>query len=143
MALAQEILLDGDPFFNFINSLKSDSTKEGYRNALLRFMQQFHIKDTNTFSQLLPKDIESYLKNYIQFLKEEKRSTQSMNMILSAVNHFCVMNDIVINYKKICKFKSSCRCIKRISSNWPKIWQVADKSANCLCEWTDPRQESN
>lgn len=28
-----------------------------------------------------------------------------MNLILSAVNHFCVMNDIVINYKKICKFK--------------------------------------
>jgi integrase len=106
MALAQEILLDGDPFFNFINSLKSDSTKEGYRNALLRFMQHFHIKDTNTLSQLPPKDIESYLKNYIQFLKEEKRSIQSMNMVLSAVNHFCVMNDIVINYKKICKFKS-------------------------------------
>jgi integrase len=105
MALAQEILL-GDPYLNFINSLKSDSTKEGYRNALLRFMQQFHIKDTNTFSQLLPKDIESYLKNYIQFLKEENRSTQSMNIILSSVNHFCIMNDIVINYKKICKFKS-------------------------------------
>jgi len=69
-------------------------------------MQHFHIKDTNTLSQLPPKDIESYLKNYIQFLKEEKRSLQSMNMVLSAVNHFCVMNDIVINYKKICKFKS-------------------------------------
>lgn len=106
MALAQEIILEGDTFFNFINSLKSDSTKEGYRNALLRFMQYFHIKDTNTLSQLSPKDIESYLKNYIQFLKEGKRSTQSMNMILSSVNHFCVMNDIVINYKKICKFKS-------------------------------------
>jgi integrase len=105
MALAQEILL-GDPYLNFINSLKSDSTKEGYRNALLRFMQHFHIKDTDTLSQLPPKDIESYLKNYIQFLKEEKRSTQSMNMILSSVNYFCVMNDIVINYKKICKFKS-------------------------------------
>ena len=47
MALAQEILL-GDPYLNFINSLKSDSTKEGYRNALLRFMQHFHIKDTDT-----------------------------------------------------------------------------------------------
>jgi hypothetical protein len=45
MALAQEILLDGDPYLNFINSLKSDSTKEGYRNALLRFMQYFHIKE--------------------------------------------------------------------------------------------------
>ena len=74
MALAQEILLDGDPFFNFINSLKSDSTKEGYRNALLRFMQHFDIKDTNTLSQLPPKDIESYLKNYIQFLQVWKTS---------------------------------------------------------------------
>jgi len=58
MALAQEILL-GDPYFNFINSLKSDSTKEGYRNALLRFMQHFQIKDTDTLSQLPPKEIES------------------------------------------------------------------------------------
>jgi site-specific recombinase XerD len=101
-----QIVLKGDLYLNFINSLKSDSTKEGYRNALLRFMQHFHIKDTITLAQLPPKDIESYLKNYIQLLKEENRSTQSMNMILSAVNHFCVMNDIIINYKKICKFKS-------------------------------------
>jgi mRNA degradation ribonuclease J1/J2 len=37
------------------------------RNALLRFMQHFHIKDTNTLSQLPPKDIESYLKNSYNF----------------------------------------------------------------------------
>ena len=69
-------------------------------------MHHFKLKNIFELSNLQPKDIESYLKNYIQFLKNEKRSTQSMNLILSAVNHFCVMNDIVINYKKICKFKS-------------------------------------
>lgn len=102
---AQEIILEGDPYLNFINSLQSDSTKENYRFALLRFMHHFKLKNIFELSNLQPKDIESYLKNYIQFLKNEKRSTQSMNLILSAVNHFCVMNDIVINYKKICKFK--------------------------------------
>jgi len=30
-----------------------------------------------------------------------------MNLVMFAVNHFCLMNDILINIKKIFKFKTS------------------------------------
>lgn len=106
MAEPVQIVLEGDPYLNFINSLKSTATRKAYRDALIRFMEHFKIKDTIILSQLLPKDIEQYLRNHIEYLKEQKRSTRSMDMILSAVQHFCVMNDIVINYNKISKFKS-------------------------------------
>jgi hypothetical protein len=40
-------ILVGDSYLNFINSLKTDSTKECYKNALIRFMKFFGIKDTS------------------------------------------------------------------------------------------------
>jgi hypothetical protein len=72
MLAAQEIVLGGDPYLNFINSLKSDATKKGYRNSLIRFMHHFDIKDTVTLSRLLAKDIELYLIKYFEYLKEQK-----------------------------------------------------------------------
>jgi len=103
---AQEIILGADPYLNFINSLKSDATKRGYRNSLVRFMHHFAIKDTITLSKLPTKDIELYLIKYFEFLKQQKRSVRSMDCMLNAVEHFCVMNDILINSRKVSKFKS-------------------------------------
>jgi hypothetical protein len=64
MLAAQEIVLGGDPYLNFINSLKSDATKKGYRNSLISFMRHFDITDTLTLSKLPTKDIELYLIKY-------------------------------------------------------------------------------
>ncbi len=72
MLAAQEIVLGGDPYLNFINSLKSDATKKGYRNSLIRFMRHFDITDTLTLSKLPTKDIELYLIKYFEFLKQLK-----------------------------------------------------------------------
>ena len=92
---------------NFINSLQSDVTKMAYRRALIRFMQHFQIKDTDILVKLPRHDIESYLTRYFQHQKESNRSRSSMELTMFAVNHFCVMNDILINIKKISKFKRS------------------------------------
>lgn len=45
----KDILL-GDSYLNFINSLKAESTKECYTNALMRFMKFFDIKDIQTLA---------------------------------------------------------------------------------------------
>jgi hypothetical protein len=70
-------------------------------------MQYFEIKETNTLAKLPRQDIESYLIKYFQYQKDNNRTKNSMNLVMFAVNHFCLMNDILVNIKKIFKFKTS------------------------------------
>ena len=52
-----------------------------------------------------PKDIEALVIDYIVLLKSQKKSYSLMDMMTSAIKHFCVMNDIRIVTTKINKFK--------------------------------------
>jgi integrase len=106
MSTAQ-IVLEGDAYHNFINSLQTEATKEGYRHALVRFMKYFQIKDTDTLIKLPRQDIESYLIKYFEQQRQSNRSKSSMEVVMFAVQHFCIINDILINIKKISKFKRS------------------------------------
>ncbi|HET6716442.1 MAG TPA: hypothetical protein VFG90_04880 [Nitrososphaeraceae archaeon] len=36
-----QIGLEGDAYYNFINSLQTEATKEAYRHALVRFIKCF------------------------------------------------------------------------------------------------------
>lgn len=103
--LSTSDILVGDSYLNFINSLKADSTKECYTNALMRFMKFFDIKDTQTLATLTPSEFEFYLKKYLEHQKQNNSSYNPMSMITNTVNHFCT-NDIVINSRKISKFKT-------------------------------------
>ena len=39
--------------------------------------------------------------------RDNNRTKNSMNLVMFAVNHFCLMNDILINIKKTFKFETS------------------------------------
>lgn len=65
------LVLEGESYYNFINSLRSEDMKTDYRNALARFIRHFSIND---ISGLSAKEIEFYLKEYIVYLKEQGRS---------------------------------------------------------------------
>ncbi len=43
MASLELVRLEGQPYFNFINSLKTQATKKEYRRVLLGFMKQYSI----------------------------------------------------------------------------------------------------
>ncbi len=75
-----------------------------YRNALFRFLHHYNL-DIDTFVKTSPKDIENLLIDYMVLLRRNKKSLSSLNIITSAVTHFCVMNDISIMNKKVNKFK--------------------------------------
>ena len=67
-------ILVGDSYLNFINSLKTDSTKECYKNVLLRFMRFFEIKDTQMLATLTPSEFEFYLKKYLEHQTQNNSS---------------------------------------------------------------------
>lgn len=98
-------LLDenSEVFFNFINSLHSDSTKKSYRFCLEKFLNHYRI-DLLSFLKLPQQDISNLI---IKYLVDIKVSKQYKTIITATLKHACEINDIILNWKKIKKFVNS------------------------------------
>ena len=90
-------------FFNFINSLGAQHTRESYRFCLEKFLSHYGI-DLLSFLKLLQQDITNLV---IKYLVERKISRGYKKLVTSSIKHACEINDIVLNWKKIKKFISS------------------------------------
>ncbi len=97
------LVLEGKPYLNFINSLKSEFTKQTYTYHLKRFVNSRRITLT-TFLKLSVPKLEQMLIDYILQLKKEGLSPMYINVSLSTMKHLCIMNDVMINHRKIGKF---------------------------------------
>jgi hypothetical protein len=87
-------------FFNFINTLHSESTKESYKFCLEKFLNHNRI-DLLSFLKLPQQDI---TKLIIEYLVDKKVSRQYKHLITATLKHACEINDVVLNWKKIKKF---------------------------------------
>jgi site-specific recombinase XerD len=73
-------------YSNFINSLRSQKTKDTYDNSLKVFMK-FH--NIESYSQLLESpDIEQKIKGYVLELVHRELSTSFKQIFMSAIKHF-------------------------------------------------------
>jgi integrase len=90
-------------FYNFINSLHSESTKESYRFCLEKFLNHYEI-DLLSFLKSPQEDITNLI---IKYLVDKKVSRQYKNVITPTLKHACEINDILLNWKKIKKFINS------------------------------------
>ena len=89
-------------YSNFIDSLKSKSTKLNYDYALKRYMQ-FHRLEK--YSSMMVPEKEQMIKEYIVHLVNNNASTSWINMIFSALHNFYEMNDVEdIKWKKLKRF---------------------------------------
>lgn len=96
--------LQGRPYLNFINSLKSVETKKIYRKALRRFMTVNKFETLEDILSLPIQDIENMLVDYLQALKKDDLSSSYINLNFSALKHLFFMNDVRINKEKISRF---------------------------------------
>lgn len=87
-------------FFNFINTLHSEATKESYKFCLEKFLNHNRI-DLLSFLKLPQQDISNLI---IKYLVDKKVSRQYKNLITATLKHACEINDVVLNWKKIKKF---------------------------------------
>jgi hypothetical protein len=87
-------------YFDFINWLKSESTKKSYKLCLEKFLNQLEIDLPSLLK--LPQDELTNL--IIKYLVEKKISKQYKNLITATLKHACEINDIVLNWRKIKKF---------------------------------------
>ena len=90
----------GEEYFNFINSLNSESTKYTYAYHSEQFLNYLKT-DLHSFLLLTVKEKEQLI---IQYLVQKKVSAPHKNLILAAIRHACEINDTVLNWKKIKKF---------------------------------------
>jgi integrase len=89
---------------NFIESLKSEATKRQYKKGLEKYMAfyKFESLDQILADAEKPKLIESQIINYIVSLKQnDKIAAASIRVYLAAILHFYLMNDIILNKRKI------------------------------------------
>ena len=90
-------------YLNFINSLKSEVTKADYARNLNLYLEQNDMTLDQLFSFSVS-DAEQLLIDYIERLKQSKKSFSRINAIFCTIKHLYVMNDIRINERKIGKF---------------------------------------
>ncbi|MDQ5868925.1 MAG: hypothetical protein M3530_04265 [Thermoproteota archaeon] len=93
----------GRPYINFINSIKSDKTKQAYRKAVLRFLANSKLSSEEMLT--LPiLDIENMITDYLTDLKKRDLSSGFVSQKFSALKKFYFLNEIRINKEKIDKF---------------------------------------
>ncbi len=97
-------ILEGRPYLNFINSLKSDQTKYTYRLTLLRYVQKYKIKSLEEMLSLPIQQIEDKLVDYLLDLRKQDLSSSFIRLNFCVMKHFYFMNDVRINKEKIAKF---------------------------------------
>jgi len=84
-----------EAYFNFINTLHSESTRESYRFCLGKFLNHYEI-DLLSFLKLPQQNITNLI---IKYLVDKKVSRQYKNLITATLKHACDINDIVLNWK--------------------------------------------
>ena len=93
---------ESKPYFNFINSIKSKASKKVYQFHLNAFIQYWQLDSAAAIMSLTSDELRDKIVAYFLQKKNFRRSTQSV--ALAAIKHFCEMNDIILNWKKINKF---------------------------------------
>ena len=120
-----------DAYKNFVNSLDSEDSKRTYLNSFPLFMKFCGV---NTYQEMLDiqpiKKLEDLIRDYIIHLKTDKKTSPSTIMTYSAaIAHFYEMNDIVINWRKLKKFKEKMRkVVEDIPYTRQQIKSLLDKA---------------
>lgn len=90
-------------YFNFINSIRSDVTKEIYEYNVKVFMKFCNVDNFHDL-YLMPNP-QAQIISHLMSLREKRLSSNSISTRLNAIYHFYDMNDVALNKKKINMFK--------------------------------------
>jgi len=86
----------------FEEAIKTEATRKAYLYQLEQFRKWTKIKDFDSLLQAPQKNIQELLEDYVMHLKK-KVSPNSVPIYFAPIELFFVMNDVIINYKKLRK----------------------------------------
>lgn len=87
--------------------VKSDYTKQVYKDSFNRFLRHIKVHDLQVLIDFGPKVLEQMIIKYVIHVRDIKNPPLSRGSIQAecgVIYHFCEMNDIVLNKKKISRF---------------------------------------
>ena len=98
---------ESEAYRNFINSIDSEHSRNLYRHVFPYFMRFCKIDNYDAMLDIQPvKKLEGVIRDYIIHLREDKKlAPATIALYTSCIAHFYHMNDVVINWKKLKKFK--------------------------------------
>ena len=102
-------LYQGNAYFNFIESLHSESTKRNYAYGLKHFLTHHQLKDPEEILSIPLDSLEEMIKKYVVFLTTVHKSSGMARVNLAALRHFCKMNKIKLDWDLITAFKGKGR----------------------------------
>jgi hypothetical protein len=96
----------GTSYANFVNALRSPSTRQGYENSLRRYLEHHKLKspDDLLIHADNPRYIESQIIDYIVSLRKDGIAYASMQFYVAPIFTFYQLNDVVLNRKKVSRY---------------------------------------
>ena len=97
-----------EAFRNFILSLDSKESRRSYIGGFTTFMRYCNVKTHDEMlTALMPvKRLEGIIRDFMIYLKEERHSSPAtVRTYTNCIAHFYKMNDVIINWDKLKKFK--------------------------------------
>ncbi|MGI0033813.1 MAG: tyrosine-type recombinase/integrase [Nitrososphaeraceae archaeon] len=114
MELEQE---QQDPvYYNFINSLHSESSKRNYRYSFFRFLKYCNLNEPKELLTIPLADLEGMITKFLVKLNQENKTNAMACLDLAAIRHFCKMNKIKLDWEYIKEFKGKSQTRKRKAS---------------------------
>ena len=83
------------PYYNFINSIRSKSSKLSYCGELRRYLRHYNIQTADQLLELPDKE-----PKIIDYILQQK-GFKSRQLTINALKKFYEMNDVILNWKKI------------------------------------------
>ena len=102
-------LYQGNAYFNFIESLHSESTKRNYAYGLKHFLTHHKLKDPEEILSISLDALEEMIKKYLVYLTQVHKSNGMARVNLAAIRHFCKMNKVKLDWDLIYAFKGKAR----------------------------------
>lgn len=98
---------ESEAYRNFINSIDSEHSRKTYRKIFPVFMRFCKVDTYDAMLEIQPvKKLEGIIRDYIIHLREDKKlAPATISLYTSCISHFYHMNDVVINWRKLKKFK--------------------------------------
>jgi site-specific recombinase XerD len=97
-------------YYNFINSCKSEDTREKYYFNVRDFMRFCQV---TRHSELLKINAGEKIIDYIVHLRNQKLSSHTIHSKLTAIYHFYTMNNMLLTKVKLNKYKGEFRKVKK------------------------------
>ena len=106
----QQMANQSEAYRNFIDSINSEAFRYEYAKNIRYFLDFTGAGDYDSLLEIDQQQIETKIRDYIVYLRQTKRlAPATVSNYVSPIVHFFEMNNYILNWKRLKKFKAKHR----------------------------------